>query len=466
MVKFRRSVSIEQFDLSLKQKVYGIKKGRNLMETVYTSSWLNRLHLLSSRILMPLMAVLFICTNTIINLWIDERMETIQNIIAILLLLMVICYLLSAPRERLRPWIKSNILVIAYFVVRLISLWQCGFDYSVIRTICFEMFFLIGICGFTVDSRTGNRFYVKFFIWFEVIATALCALIFLLMPHLGANMQHMIIEFSYYEKAENAAFFSNVNTAGIMAGFSIVLAVVLYRKDILSKKAIIVFGIYNVCALIYFGSRAAEVGVAAVVLFFIIKKSAPKIHVKKLTIVALCIMVLTLVPIYGLIGHYECKALLSYEQLEDKLNLVSSSRYVIWKQCFITQQDDLLVGKGNLKLEQQARKDLMKEYRPDYIDYRYFSAAELGPHNGYISMISGAGWLGLLLFIAILIQRIRRSKNLEKGNWYLMLVFIFAINCFESLFILNRFFACFYMFLILESDWEKEDDANQIVFKL
>ena len=28
-----------------------------------------------------------------------------------------------------------------------ISLWQCGFDYSVIRTIFFEMFFLIGIIG-------------------------------------------------------------------------------------------------------------------------------------------------------------------------------------------------------------------------------------------------------------------------------------------------------------------------------
>lgn len=436
------------------------------METVYTSSWLNRLHSLSSRIVMPLMAVLFICTNTVINLWIDERIETIQNIIAIMVLMIVASYLLSAPRERLCPWIKSNILVIAYFIVRLISLWQCGFDYSVIRTICFEMFFLIGICGFTVDSRSGNRFYVKFFIWFEVIATALCVVIFLLMPHLGSGIQDAIIKFSYYDKANTAAIFSNVNTAGIMAGFSIVLAVVLYRKDILSKKTVIVFGIYNVCALVYFGSRAADVGVAAVVLFFIIKKLAPKINIKKFTIVALCIMVLTLVPIYGLIGHYESKASLSYEPLEDKLNLVSSTRYAIWKECFITQQDDLLFGKGSLKLEQQARKDLMKEYQPGSVDYRYFTTVELGPHNGYISMISGAGWLGLLLFIAILIQRIRRSKNLEKGNWYLMLIFIFAINCFESLFILNRFFACFYMFLILEADWEKEDDANQIVFKL
>ena len=453
------------------------------METVYTSSWLNRLNSLSSRIVMPLMAVLFICTNTVINLWIDERIETIQNIIAIMVLMIVASYLLSAPRERLCPWIKSNILVIAYFIVRLISLWQCGFDYSVIRTICFEMFFLIGICGFTVDSRSGNRFYVKFFVWFEVIATALCVVIFLLMPHLGSGIQDAIIKFSYYDKANTAAIFSNVNTAGIMAGFSIVLAVVLYRKDILSKKTVIVFGIYNVCALVYFGSRAADVGVAAVGLFFIwlaIKKNFEplllvpigfgiligNINIKKFTIVALCIMVLTLVPIYGLIGHYESKASLSYEPLEDKLNLVSSTRYAIWKECFITQQDDLLFGKGSLKLEQQARKDLMKEYQSGSVDYRYFTTVELGPHNGYISMISGTGWLGLLLFIAILIQRIRRSKNLEKGNWYLMLIFIFAINCFESLFLLNRFFACFYMFLILEADWEKEDDANQIVFKL
>lgn len=436
------------------------------METINTNSWLDRLQFLSSRILMPFMAVLFICTNTVFNLWIDERIETVQNILAILVLLIVACYLLSAPRERLKPWIKSNVLVIAYFAVRLISLWQCGFDYSVIRTICFEMFFLIGICGFTVNSRSGCRFYVKFFIWLEVVMTALCAVIFMLMPHLGTEIQDAIIRFSYYDKASTAALFSNINTAGIMAGFSIVLAVVLYRKDILSKKAIIVFGIYNVCALIYFGSRAAEVGVAAVVLFFIIKKSVPKSDVKKLTIVALCIMVLTLVPIYGLIGHYESKASLSYEPFEDKLNVVSSTRYAIWKECFITQQDDILFGKGNLKLEQQARKDLMEEYLPGSVDYRYFVTVEYGPHNGYISMISGAGWLGLLLFIAILIQRIRRSKNLEKGNWYLMLVFIFAINCFESLFILNRFFACFYMFLILEADWEKEDDANQIVFKL
>ena len=405
---------------------------------------------------MPLMAVLFICTNTVINLWIDERIETIQNIIAIIVLLIVACYLLSSPGERLRPWIKSNILVIAYFIVRLISLWQCGFDYSVIRTICFEMFFLIGICGFTVDSRSGNRFYVKFFVWFEVIATALCVVIFLLMPHLGSGIQDAIIKFSYYDKANTAAIFSNVNTAGIMAGFSIVLAFIMYHKDMFPKKLIIAFGIYNICALLYFGSRAAEVGMVAVILFFVIKKLFSGIDARKLTIAALCLMLLTLVPLYAMIGYHESQATLSYRGVEQKLDNVSTGRYAIWKECYITQKDSLLVGRGNLKLEQAARKEMVAaNNNGEY--WWYEMAAELGPHNGYISMISGTGWLGLLLFIAILIQRIRRSKNLEKGNWYLMLIFIFAFNCFESLFIMNRFFACFYMFMVLEADWENGD---------
>jgi hypothetical protein len=74
------------------------------------------------------------------------------------------------------------------------------------------------------------------------------------------------------------------------------------------------------------------------------------------------------------------------------------------------------------------------------------------------AMISATGWAGFGLFIAILLQRIKRAKHLEKGRWYLMLIFIFVINCFESLFVLNRFFTCFYMFLILETDMEDGED--------
>ena len=77
---------------------------------------------------MPIIAILFICTNTVLNLWIGERIETIQNLLAIVILFIIAVNLLSSPRNNLIPWLKSNVLVVAYFIIRLISLWQSGFD--------------------------------------------------------------------------------------------------------------------------------------------------------------------------------------------------------------------------------------------------------------------------------------------------------------------------------------------------
>ena len=428
------------------------------METISKNRWIDSLNIFSSKILMPIMAVLFICTNTVLNLWIGERIETIQNLLAIVVLFIVVVNLLSSPRNNLIPWLKSNVLVVAYFIIRLISLWQSGFDYSVIRTIFFEMFFLIGICKITISAVNRRNFYIKFFIWFELIISLLWVLIFFVVPHLSSGMQELVATSTYYAKSATASHFSNVTTAGIMAGCSIVLSVAIYKKNILPGKFVIAFGLYNVVALVFFGARSADIGILAVLIFIGIKHISQSENFKKFTIIALCLMVLTLIPIYGMIGYYESKAALSYEPLEDRTNTLSSSRYVIWKESFIIQQDDLLFGKGNLKLEQEARKELMAGVEQGTVDYRYFTTTELGPHNGYIGMISGTGWLGFLVFIAILVQRIRRSKSLEAGNWYLLLIFFFAVNCFESLFILNRFFICFYMFLILESDWEKGDE--------
>lgn len=86
----------------------------------------------------------------------------------------------------------------------------------------------------------------------------------------------------------------------------------------------------------------------------------------------------------------------------------------------------------------------------------------MGIHNGYLGMISATGITGFLLFVSILIQKILRAGLLNNEKWYLLLVFIFTINCFESLFIIGRFFQCFCMFLILETDVDVEENNNCI----
>lgn len=422
--------------------------------TAAKPGWVEKLNKLSSYVLMPLMSVTFICFNTVINKWTGERMETVQNLLALAILGVVFCNLIYAPKVTLLPWIKQNALVFVYFAARAISLWQSGFDYSVIRTIFFEVFFLIGICSFTVQG--AKKIYIDVFICLELAASALSLVIY--HYSLGANEQFIgwLSAHTYYDTYPIALVFSNPNTAGIMAGFSIVLAIVLFGNKNYNKWFMGLFGIYNVYALVMFGCRSSDVGVLVVIAAALSVKALPKFKKNTLAFVTLIAMTATLIPIYSIVNHYPG---LELAPIEIKLDNLSTGRYLIWEECIEIQKQSPVFGHGNLKLEQDARGAFARTLDNSYY-WRYYKAAELGPHNGYIGMISGTGWVGFLLFTAILLQRLKRAKHLANGRWYLMLVFIFTINCFESLFILNRFFACFYMFLILETDMDESRAEN------
>ena len=112
------------------------------METAAAKPWIGKLNILNSKILMPAMALTFILFNTVINLWIGERIETLQNLLAICVLAIWACNILSEPKRLLKPWIKSNVIVIIYFIARLISLWQSGFDTASSGQFSLKYFFL------------------------------------------------------------------------------------------------------------------------------------------------------------------------------------------------------------------------------------------------------------------------------------------------------------------------------------
>mgnify|MGYP002798805057 FL=1 len=174
-------------------------------------------------------------------------------------------------------------------------------------------------------------------------------------------------------------------------------------------------------------------------------------------------MVLTLVPIYGFtlyqINNY---GEFSYNEAETSINELSTGRYLIWKECIITQDGHELFGTGSLNNVHEARDNLIAQNPEAPWEYQRIHLNELNPHNGYIAQISATGWVGFALFIAILAQRIKRAEHLNKGRWYLLIIYTLVINCFESLFILNRFFTCFYMLLILETDMEQPDEPKKL----
>ena len=212
---------------------------------------------INSCILMPFMAILFLLTNTVFNLWINERMETIQNVLTILIVSSVIFILLKNVKLNLVPWIKNNVLVIIYFLVRIASLLNSGFEYSVIRSIFFEAFFLIGICKYILNPLKRRNIYITFFLWFDFIIVSLSILIFILMPYIGKEGQEILITYTYYKESAKASLFSNINTAGILSGFSIIFSMVLYNQNAYNKKVLCFFGVYNTCAMVFFWNKVS-----------------------------------------------------------------------------------------------------------------------------------------------------------------------------------------------------------------
>lgn len=409
-------------------------------------------------ILMPIMAITFIAFNTVVNLWLGSKAETLQNILAILILFTVACTLLSSPKKELLPWIKSNLIVIVYLIVRGISFIESGFDYSVLRTIFFEMFFLIGITGKTVGNERCGRIYLYIFLIIETIVCIGCMAVYAIGIKADEDTISWLTEYTYYEQFNKTALLSNSNTAGIMAVFAIISIVILWKHIKKSKIIIpiIISLVLNIVFMFMAQSRSAEVGLIAAAAFFIVMLFIKKPIKRQSVFLVLCGCIVFVFCVYGFTNIKISEDPYNLDTIETTINDVSSNRYVIWKECVTEQKNHLMFGAGNLAIEQDNRNAIFND---SAYNYHYREGSALGPHSGYIGMISGAGWLGFALFVMILFQRIRRAEILKEGNWYLAIIFILAINLFESLFVLNRFFTCFYMFMILEMQ-NSIEDAN------
>lgn len=419
------------------------------MQMNLNKSWIDNMNNLCQMFLMPVMLVLLFLYNTIVNSWVGGRIETLQNLLAIMILCVFVCNIFSSPKKNILGWFKDNKLVFFYFVVRLISLMQSGFEYSVIRSIFFEAFILICI---TDNLVLQNRMtYIKLFASLQLVFSLLSLGMYYSMNMFSDSYTTMLYNWTNLEKCQNALLFGNPNTAGIMAGFGIVVAIICYKRQLCNNKLVIAYGLFNVVALVLFGCRSADVGIIAVILVSIAIRDGAVM--KKFTYIALIGAAASTMLLYGVMAMEGGINSLEMSDLELKINSLSTGRYLIWNECAVEQQDSFIFGEGSLRAEQEERQEQFNGTA-----WELEEAAKLGPHNGYIGMISATGITGLLLFILIMLDKIRKSKNID-NHWALILIYIFVINCFESLFILNRFFTCFFMLYILASE---SDDRKRL----
>ena len=424
------------------------------------SASLPKLNSLTSKILMPIMFILLFLYSTVVNKLMDGAMETAQNLIGFIILCIIFSNFLNGGIK----WVKNYVGIPAtvYIIIRLIGCYLEGNHYVTIRSIFFEVFCIVGICAITAGNTKNVKKYALIFLALETIFSAISFFIFLLAPHFE-SLREWAFTYTLYESHPTASFFVNRNTAGIMIGVAILILIACIgnTKSKNSRIFACLLLTFHILNFLLQNCRSAEVALFAVAIAFVLKKYK-SFDRKKIVISILVLCLCAVGIIYAFIGYNLSTHPEYLTPFETKLNYYSAERYSIWQECFIEQKEHPFFGAGSLAKEQWAREVILNVYDNNYADViKYFT--NYGPHSGYISMISVSGWLGFAAFIWILLYKIKKSKLLKEGNWYLLVIFTLVVNLFESLFILNRFFLCFFMFMILEAEPEPDEESDKLL---
>ncbi len=424
-------------------------------------------------ILLILYAALETLYKTIAGMYFAEEMDKFQCVVAVLLIGVLIVEFFRLDNENKIKWLKKNILVIGYFVVRLITFIHIGMEYTMIRSMLFEVVYLVVLTELVVSSGICRKIIMKGFVIanlilniFNVAIYEFCRAVYQSGNYAENELFNFIVSKTYVEFNPdglliwvNSGMYGNPNQMGLMTGMAMLITLNYLSRNMSSGKKI-TLGLYYAfsayCILIS-DCSSVMVGLAAVIGAAVLVKVIKPISKKRIIFICLACCIAVTGGAYGYISTYEEYRLTYTEYDIDKF---TSHRYVIWKDCYHSHQEELLLGCGNVTLEKRDRY----QYNLDKgVDYGYDINGSLidfyGPHNGYIGMLSCAGIIGSLFFLLAFIKKILECKALNKKSWYLMAVFLLVINLFECMIIVSKNFCCLYLFLILAMD-DKEDDET------
>lgn len=365
-------------------------------------------------------------------------------------------------------WLGTYWFALVYIVLRLMSCLMNGLaaDPGFWMSLCFEVMFLIAINKATV-STTAVRSFLCLIIAFDLIAVSICTYHFFFMDDL------MITASQAYPEAVQmylpfTLVFTNPNPAGMLAGISASICLLMLRDASKMLKGVLFGGIIvNVAFLIWTNSRTAMTGTILVFAAAIICRFVKRINYKALLVTVLTICIGFMIPVYVVTltaGHEDQ---LTNSKTEVILNDKSSGRYNLWKENILTQKGHYILGFGTPAKAVSARSAFVKESENDEavsVDLAHQAIGvrtDLGAHNGYMENILSAGLPAALLAFAFLFSKILKMDNgfIKKNPVILLLVFLFWINVQESRFIVSSVkYTAFLMMLLL--NWGDDEKTE------
>lgn len=361
---------------------------------------------------------------------------------------------------------KTNIFTFLYLGLGLFVLIQNA-DGKENYTFIYELFFLsIGVIIFKSIKNLDVIF--KAFIIIITIINILTIVIYFFMKwnnnsEIVGILKSFIIKYTFYENFSFGAIYSNPNYAGVVTGICLLIGL-NYLKE--RKFISILFSIYSVLFIYFQTCRSAEIALLCCLAGYLLVRYLK--WIKPIYIVNMFLSVCLLISVGLSVYIYQNStiesAIPNLSQQENKINLFSSSRYLIWKLDLNANKDNLLLGTGGFEKEKEARNSLIKKVYPDIqANQMELDFKNLNAHNGYIGTAIVRGIIGLFLFLLILFTRLNIMDEQEIKKWYLCLGFIFIINLFESYYITETFVSCFFMMLMMGSGNRKRMASKKLL---
>ena len=392
-----------------------------------------------------------------------KKYSVIEKSLDLLMLLCIVDGIIATIIKRKTADKAVFIYTVLYLATRIVSYKLNSIPIEYGGTMMLQFFYLIGVSRHLFGGRKKTTAALYSFIAFDIYAVMLCLFNYHFRPEYVASLCKKYMTAGMMPQTN---MFQNPNYAGMMTGAAIVVcfAIIINKKNdrihaALMIPIIIVNAIMLYC---YTGCRSAQIGVVIVVALFVVIMVIKKIDSVRAVIgVSLLISFLSLVPLYTLVywgpnNNY----LYDVTYTENIVEGYSSGRYAIWKTTILSQQGHQLFGFGNSTNAWNKRKELINNADPSIVTETYIqSANHKRQHNGYLALINEAGFVGTIVFLFLLLSRIKNLKGFFRdGQWEkLLLVYIFWINLFEAKFVLQLFFTGFLMMVLL---LPSEEDAN------
>lgn len=426
--------------------------------------------------------VIFTLNYTIVGVLKGGWFSPLKNLVMISIFLLFVYRFFTVSKEERRQWftqkflrVPSFIWLLAYFIVRCICFAVNGFQYGIAREIFFEFVFLVAICPWTVGPRVR----------FDIIAWVFCGInlvmnlantycYYLVMNFIketgGAPVENGLLGFlthlklysAYWVENNVGLLYSNPNSAGIMTGLAILMSFLLVQN----KKSLVAFAIYwmySIYVLYIIESRGAMLGFVVSIVSILVCWIFPHIKLRSLIVGCLVICTVIAIGIYGFIGYNLRDDDRTFSRLESQINDISTGRYIVWQNCYRAHKNTKLLGVGSATREKQYRnKQMKRDYIEQYGTEKGFVETTFSVHNGYLAMIFIVGWLNFLLFIFIILDKIKKAPCLsdnKKNSYVLMAIIVFAlvVSNFEALLLTSRYYTILIFLLVLS--WKNEEEV-------